>query len=60
MNLQQAGSAKPAPQERDNGEEHPDQARFFASDAVCKNAHRNPEYRAAEDGNGDHGCFLGI
>ncbi|MNY80862.1 hypothetical protein D3C86_2221100 [compost metagenome] len=60
MNLQQAASTKPAPQEGDNGEKHPGQARFFAPDTVCQDPHGNPEDRTAEDRDGDHGCFLGI
>ncbi|MNC65054.1 hypothetical protein D3C75_1153040 [compost metagenome] len=60
MNLQQAGSAKPTPQQGDNGEEHSEQSCFFTANAVSQNAHRNPEDRTAEDGDGDHGRFLGI
>ncbi|MNY34919.1 hypothetical protein D3C86_1692940 [compost metagenome] len=60
MHLQQAGSAQPAPQEGDNGEEHPEQACFFTANPVSQDAHRDAEDRTAEDGDGDHGRFLSI
>ncbi|MNV57458.1 hypothetical protein D3C71_1497890 [compost metagenome] len=60
MDLQQAASAQPSPEQRKDGKSHAGQPRLFTADPVRKNAHWNPEQRAAKDGNGDHRSFLGI